>query len=66
MSRKFDCLSDREKTDYAEGMGQIAGELIEKIIDLADKYDIDRDYSVEHFASVLNITASVGTFQKYK
>ena len=66
MSRKFDCLSDQEMNAYIGDMSQAAGKLTEELINLADKHDVDRDFTMRSFARIFDNTVSMTTFQGYE
>ena len=66
MSRTIDRLNEQEFDAYTNDMAQTASDLVEKIIVLADKYDVDRDFTVKSFARNLSLTVQGSTFQQYK
>lgn len=58
--------SSLTKTAYYDERAEIAGELIERLIKLADKYYIDRDKCINDFVDIFIIITEVSTFSEYE
>lgn len=56
-------LSDDELEDFN---ALISRTLIPRLIEIADKYNIDRDSMIKYTADMLEAMAEVATFKNYK
>jgi hypothetical protein len=54
-------LTDVEFDDFNE----IVGETINKLVECADKHNIDRDSFVRYFAKMFGVMAEISTFEQY-
>ena len=45
---------------------EIASDTIDKVVSLADKYDVDKDDLIEHFSNLFSIMAEICTFKEYR
>ena len=54
-------LTDAEFDDFNE----IVGETISKLVECADKHNIDRDSFVQYFATMFKAMAEISTFERY-
>ena len=66
MSRSIDSLNEKKVYAYADEMTQIAGGLGGKLVALADKYNVDRDFTIRRFAQIFSFTAQILTFQHHE
>lgn len=61
MSNRASGLTDAEFDDFNE----IVGETITKLVECADKHNIDRDSFVNCFAQTFKVMAELCTFEHY-
>lgn len=64
--RKIKDLSDAEANRYAIDMSEIQCDVINEIVSLADKYGLDRDKVMKHFATVMMVMAGSVSFEGYE
>ena len=56
-------IAGQEHDAYMEDFSGIVLGAVKKVIGLADKYNVDRDNAMEHFATVFKTMQEVSTFQ---
>lgn len=61
MSEHASGLTDQEFEDF----NTIVGDTISKLVEYADKHNIDRDSFVKYFSAVFGAMAEISTFQNY-
>lgn len=61
MSEHASGLTDKEFDDFND----IVGETITKLVECADKHNIDRDSFVRYFAQMFGVMAEISTFEQY-
>lgn len=66
MSRGIESLSVRELVNYGVEMSEITLELMAKIIEIADRYDLGREVAVRSFSESLNKTVLNFSFQNFE
>lgn len=59
-------LSDKEHDDYINDISGVMNTVIDKIIAVADKHNVDRDNAIQHFSQLFGAMASLSTFQNWK
>lgn len=62
MAEHVSGLTDVEFEDFNE----IVGETIGKLVECADKHNIDRDSFVRYFATMFVAMAEISTFEQYE
>lgn len=58
-------LTGPELKAYIDEISGLISNTIPALIALADKYDVDRDDTVQHFAEIFGTLAETSTFNNY-
>lgn len=58
-------LTGPELKAYIDEISGLISNTIPALIALADKYDVDRDDTVQHFAEIFGTLAEISTFNNY-
>lgn len=58
-------LNDKEHAAYMEDFTGVVNGVIDKVICIADKHNIDRDNAVQHFATIFKAMTEISTFQNW-
>lgn len=56
-------LNDKEHAAYMEDFAPVVNDLIDKLVAIADKHNVDRDNAIQHFSVIFGTTAEISTFQ---
>lgn len=59
-------LTQKEHEAYINDLNDVIHDTLKSVIKLADKFNVDRDNAVQHFASVINAMSQIATFQNWK
>ena len=65
MSEKQKFLNEQEHDHYMNEISNVMGDLIDKVLFIADKHNINRDNAMQHFSTILSLTVQVSTFEYY-
>lgn len=58
-------LNDKEHEDYMNDISSVVGELIGKVIFVADKHNVDRNNAIQHFSQLFSATVQISTFEHF-
>ena len=58
-------LDDEEHAAYMEDFTWVVNGVVEKVISIADKHNIDRDNAIQHFATIFKAMTEITTFQNW-
>lgn len=58
-------LNEEEHAAYMEDFTGVVKDVIQKVIFIADKHNIDRDNAVQHFSTIFKVMSEVSTFQNF-
>lgn len=58
-------LNEEEHNAYIEDFSPLVSEVIEKVVFIADKHNVDRDNAVQHFATIFKAMSEISTFQNW-
>lgn len=56
-------LNDKEHAAYMEDFTPVVNDLIDKLVAIADKHNVDRDNAIQHFSVIFGTMAEISTFQ---
>lgn len=59
-------LTENEIKNLADEMAEVQSGFVESIINIADKYGVNRDYLMEDSIKALTGLTTIGTFEFYK
>ena len=59
-------LSDKEHAAWVKEFAEIVAGSVDKVIALADKYNVDRDNAMDYFATNVATMTEISTFKNYK
>lgn len=59
-------LNDKEHAAYMEDFTPVMNDLIDKLVAIADKHNVDRDNAIQHFAAVFNAMTNMATFKDWE
>lgn len=63
--KQYPFLTGKEHDDYVNDISGVMTGLIESVISVADKYNVDRNNAMEHFSQLLSATVQISTFEHY-
>lgn len=63
--RQYLFLTGKEYEDYINDISGVVTGLIENVIPIADKYNVDRNNAMEHFSQLLSAMVQLSTFEHY-
>ena len=58
-------LNDKEHAAYMEDFTPVVNDLIDKLVAIADKHNVDRDNAIQHFSVIFGTMAEISTFQNW-
>lgn len=58
-------LNDEEHAAYMEDFSVVVNGVIDKVIGIADKHNVDRDNAIQHFATIFKAMTEISTFQNW-
>lgn len=59
-------LSEKEHAAWVKEFAEIVAVSIDKVIALADKYNVDRDNAMDYFATNVSTMTEISTFKNYE
>lgn len=59
-------LSDKEHAAWVKEFAEIVAVSVDKVIALADKYNVDRDNAMDYFATNVATMTEISTFKNYE
>lgn len=59
-------MSDNFRSIYLEDLAEAIRATLEKMVDVADKHNVDRNKAMQHFATVFSAIVKTSTFEDYK
>ena len=59
-------MTGEEREQYMSELSEIVQGLINEVVSLADKYNVDRDNAMAHTSNLISAMVEIGTFQKYR
>lgn len=63
MEQEF--LSEQEHAAYIDDFSEIVSGIIEKVVAIADKHNVDRDNAMQHFSTIFSAMVKISTFEHY-
>lgn len=66
MSNEDEYLTQRECDEYMNDFSQVMHIVIEQVIALADRHNVDRDNAMQHFAAVFSAMTQCSTFEHFE
>lgn len=58
-------LNDKEHAAYMEDFTPVVNDLINKLVAIADKHNVDRDNAIQHFSVIFGTMAEISTFENW-
>lgn len=58
-------LNDKEHAAYMEDFSVVVNGVIDEVISIADKHNIDRDNAIQHFATIFKAMTEISTFKNW-
>lgn len=58
-------MTGKERDDYMEDFTEIVNGVIEKVIAVADKHNVDRDNAMQHFSTIFSAIVQISTFEHF-
>lgn len=59
-------LSEQEYAAWVKEFAEIVASSVDKVIALADKYNVDRDNAMDYYATNVATMAEISTFKNYE
>lgn len=59
-------LSPQQHGEYIEDISKIMGNLIDSLIENADKHHLDRDNALEHFSALFRNLVQISSFKGWE
>ena len=59
-------LSDKEHDAYMEDLSEVVSGVIERMIAIADKHNVDRDNAMKHFSTIFSAMVEISTFRNWQ
>lgn len=59
-------LSEKEHAAWVKEFAEIVAGSVDKVIALADKYNVDRDNAMDYFATNVATMTEISTFKNYE
>lgn len=59
-------LSKKEHAAWVKEFAEIVAVSVDKVIALADKYNVDRDNAMDYFATNVSTMTEISTFKNYE
>lgn len=59
-------LSEKEHAAWVKEFAEIVAVSVDKVIALADKYNVDRDNAMDYFATTVSTMTEISTFKNYE
>lgn len=59
-------LSEQEQTEYLKDILRFVNHVLANLYIIADSYNIDRDNTIKHFATIISSLSDIATFMGYK
>lgn len=59
-------LSEKEHAAWVKEFAEIVAVSVDKVIALADKYNVDRDNAMAYFATNVSTMTEISTFKNYE
>lgn len=59
-------LTGKEHDAYISDISEVVNNLIDKIIGVADKHNVDRDNAMQHFSQLFGAMVEISTFQHWE
>lgn len=66
VNKKCKNLKGKELVSYTNEINEVMVDAIDKVIAISDKYSVDRDDAMKHFATTLLTMSEIATFKNYK
>lgn len=64
--RNINDLSDSEIDSFSSELAEIQDDATEKVVKLADKYDVSRDEIMKSFLTTMLIVTNLGSLEDYE
>ena len=64
--RKLQDLSDSERDSFSAELAEIQCDFTEKVIEVADKYGVNRDEVMRKFLTVMHIVTALESLEDYE
>lgn len=58
-------LNEQENAAYMKEFSKIVNSVIEKVLAIADKHNVDRDDAMKHFSTIFSIMVQISTFEHF-
>lgn len=58
-------LSGKDRDAFISDTAEITTDLLHKLVEMADKHNVDRDNAVQYFASMFKMMVEISTFENY-
>jgi len=58
-------LSGKDRDAFISDTAEITTDLIHKLVEMADKHNVDCDNAVQYFASMFKMMVEISTFENY-
>lgn len=65
MNEKQEFLNEQEHAAYMKEFSKIVNSVIEKVIAIADKHNVDRDDAMKHFSTIFSTMVQISTFEHF-
>lgn len=59
-------LSEKEHAAWVKEFAEIVAVSVDKVIALADKYNVDRDNAMDYFVTNVSTMTEISTFKNYE
>lgn len=65
MTKENEYLNEQEHAAYMNDFSEVVNTVIEKVIAIADKHNVDRDNAMQHFSTVFSAMVQISTFEHF-
>ena len=59
-------LTPKENEAYINDLNDVVHSTLKSVIKLADKFNVDRDNAIQHFATLIHTMSQIATFQHWE
>ena len=59
-------LTPKEHEAYINDLNDVVHSPLKSVIKLADKFNVDRDNAIQHFATLIHTMSQIATFQHWE
>lgn len=66
MTDKQNFLNEQEHAAYMDDFSEVVNGVIEKVIAIADKHNVDRGNAMQHFSIIFSAMVQVSTFEHFR